>query len=256
MKIERTGILAGGIIIALIAAAGLVYYFFFFERPQPAPETQVAEEPAPEQEDISPEEYVEPIEVDLNQSDELVRDLARGLSSHPSVARWLVTQHLIRKFVAAVDNIAVGDSPRSHIDFFHPRGDFQVVEKDWEAFIDPGGYRRYDVIAESFASLDTKGFVTLYRQLTPAIKQAYRELGYPEADFDGAFHRAINALLEVPVVEERIAVQRDIITYRMLDPELEKLSSSQKHLLRMGPDNVRTIQAKLREIDEGLGYHE
>jgi hypothetical protein len=36
-------------------------------------------------------------------------------------------------------------------------------------------------------------------------------------------------------------------------PELEGLSRAQKHLLRMGPGNVRVIQAKLRELRTALG---
>jgi hypothetical protein len=42
----------------------------------------------------------------------------------------------------------------------------------------------------------------------------------------------------------------------MLDPELESLSDAKKHLLRMGPDNVGAIQAKMREIAIALGFPE
>lgn len=40
----------------------------------------------------------------------------------------------------------------------------------------------------------------------------------------------------------------------LVDPDLENLSLAQKHLLRMGQDNVRTIQAKLREMAQTLGF--
>jgi hypothetical protein len=38
------------------------------------------------------------------------------------------------------------------------------------------------------------------------------------------------------------------IGYAYADPRLEGLSPPQKQLLRMGPENVKAIQAKLREI--------
>jgi hypothetical protein len=102
--------------------------------------------------------------------------------------------------------------------------------------------------------LDTKGCVTLYRKLTPALQEAYQELGYPDAKFDDALRKAVNELLKVPVVEKNIELEKKVITYMMADPELENLSAAQKHLLRMGPDNVRSIQAKLREMSRALGY--
>ena len=36
------------------------------------------------------------------------------------------------------------------------------------------------------------------------------------------------------------------------DPRLENLSTPQKQLLRTGPDNMRRIKAKLREIQDML----
>ena len=66
--------------------------------------------------------------------------------------------------------------------------------------------------------------------------------------------KAISQVLETPVVYDRIYLERDVLTYVMVNPELENLSAAQKHLLRMGPDNIQTIQSKLREISLYLGY--
>ena len=40
---------------------------------------------------------------------------------------------------------------------------------------------------------------------------------------------------------------------RAFHPQLQELSAAQKQLLRMGPQNVRTVQSKLREIATALG---
>ena len=45
-----------------------------------------------------------------------------------------------------------------------------------------------------------------------------------------------------------IALKMSGIVYAYADPRLEGLSPAQKQLLRMGPENVKAIQAKLREI--------
>ncbi len=42
------------------------------------------------------------------------------------------------------------------------------------------------------------------------------------------------------------------VLWEFRDPTLEGLSPPQKHLLRMGPANVRLIQSKIREIQAAL----
>ncbi|UCE42919.1 MAG: DUF3014 domain-containing protein [Candidatus Aminicenantes bacterium] len=258
MEEQKKVIVAGIIFILLIAAAAIIYYFFIYSKPQESEETsQIVQEQPVVEEKIKPEdEKVEPLDVPLNESDDLVRKLAGELSSHPKLALWLMSEELIRKFVAAVDNIANGQSPGPQIDFFKPDADFKVLDEVGEYFIDPESYKRYDLIAEVFASLDSKGSTTLYKQLKPAIQEAYKDLGYPDAEFDNTLKTALMELLKVPVVKQDIRLEKKVVTYTMVDTDLESLSSAQKHLLRMGPDNVRVIQGKLREMAVLLGFME
>jgi hypothetical protein len=56
-------------------------------------------------------------------------------------------------------------------------------------------------------------------------------------------------LLDTPVPSDPIAVVPGKgATYAYKDPALEALAPIQKQLLRMGPDNVRRVQARLRAI--------
>jgi hypothetical protein len=243
------------VVFFAIVAIGIAVYFIFFQgktKEEPAvldvPQVSVPVEEPPEE----VEETFDVIEVELDKSDELIRQLAAGFSSHPSFARWLLTKDIIRKFVAAVDNIAEGQSPSPHIHFFEPRESFRISEKEGVLTVDARSYQRYNVVGAVFDSLDTAGSSRLYRQLKPSIQEAYSELGYPEKNFDRTFASAISVLLKVPVVKN-IALERKVVTYMMVDPKLEKLNPAQKHLLRMGPENVRRIKNKLREIAEALG---
>jgi hypothetical protein len=195
----------------------------------------------------------EPLQLDLDQSDDVVRTRGAELSSHSALIQWLKSQDLIRKFVAAVDNIANGETPRSHIDFFKPSGSFDVVVRDGIVVIDPGSYKRYNLVADVFSSLNTKLTVRLYWQLKPAIEEAYKELGYPNKVFQKTLVMAMAELLKVPVLNQDIEVEKDVVSYKIVDPRLESLNSAQKHLLRMGPENVEIIQSKLRELAKELG---
>ena len=251
MARKKTLILVG---IVILAAAGVaVYYFYLAPRqpegtPVPLPQDQAVAE------HVQPKEEIEPIEVELNESDDLVREMVKRLSSNPELARWLASDNLIRTFVSTVDVIAHGGSPRRLIDFIEIGGDFEVSQTEGKVFINPRSYRRYNRIAEIFASLNTQGCVKLYKQLRLPIEQAYEELGYPEEDFSDTLKKAIQTLLETPIVEDRIYLEKDVVTYAFADPELEKLNPAQKHLLRMGPDNIRAIQTKLQEISQAMGF--
>ena len=258
MEEQKKVIVAGIIFIILIAAAAVIYYFFIYSKPQESVEpAEVAQEQTAEEKIAAPEEEkIEPLDVSLDESDVLVRDLAAALSSHPRLAMWLMSEDLIRNFVAAVDNIANGQSPVPQIEFFKPDGDFKVLEELGEYTVDPESFERYDIVAEVFASLDPEGCVALYKKLIPAIQEAYADLGYPDTDFNDTLKKAIMELLGVPAVDEAIEVEKKVVTYTLVDPDLESLSSAQKHLLRMGPGNVRVVQGQLRMMAQLLGFME
>ena len=246
-------------IIVLIAIAAGVYYFFIYEKPEEILPVEQVQQEQPAQalaEEPLIEEAPELIQVELDESDDTIRNMAEELSSHPETASWLLSKNLIRKFVGAVDNIANGLSPRSQIDFFTLEENFKIIEKDGLYYANPQGYMRYNLVGDVFSSLDSEGWVQLYEQSALLIQEAYTDLGYPEGDFDKTLTAAIVELLKAPVVEGDILLEAKVVSYRMADPELENLSEAQKHLIRMGPENVQEIQAKLREIGLALGIPE
>lgn len=257
---KKNKIILGGIIFIVLIALGVgIYYLFFYEKPKAPPVQEITKaEPAqiPAEKAVVEEKALKPIQVGLNESDDVVRELARALSINPKFASWLMSKGLIRKFTAAVDNIAQGLSPRSQVDFFTPKGGFKVIDKKGISYANPESYGRYNPAADVFASLDAKACVQLYRRLESPVQEAYRELGYPEQKFNETLTQAIMELLKVPVVKGGMPLEAKVISFAIADPKLENLSEAQKHLLRMGPENVQKIQAKLRELASELGIPE
>ncbi len=192
----------------------------------------------------------------LDSSDDLIRKLAKELSSNATLDGWLQSKDLVRRFTAAVDNIASGDSPAKHIDFFKPLGPFAVYKVGGTEYIDPATYERYNQPAAVFISFDPAESVRFYKGLKPLFQEAYKELGYPNRDFDQTLKRAVVELLETPVVEGDVRVQKKVKSYIYADPKLESLSDAQKEFLRMGPANVETVEIKLREMARALGVPE
>jgi hypothetical protein len=191
---------------------------------------------------------VEPSSASLPGSDSRVRELVGRLSVDPELAKWLQEQDLVRRFTAAVSNIADGESPRTVLGFMAPAGGFQVAESGKRMTIAPQSYARYDLVARVFGSIDANGSALVFRELKPLIDQAYSEIAPPGQTFEKTFSRAIQKMLDVPVSPGPVELRPKGALYEYASPELENLSRAQKHLLRMGPDHIRTIQAKLREL--------
>jgi hypothetical protein len=242
----------------LVVVLAIVGYLLLGPEPSPTEEIQLPGEVQQAEPSATPtptlqEQLSERLAgATLKTSDLPVRELAGELSSHPQLVPWLKNEDLLRRFTAAVDNTADGTSPDTHFEFLRPKEPFKVIERDGNIFIDPACYRRYDLVAEVFVSLKTESAIALYRELRPLINEAYREIAPPGKDFQETLLKTIDELLEVPVLDGEIPVEEKVVTYTYADERLEALSKAQRHLLRTGPDNVRMIQAKLRDIKKEL----
>lgn len=259
---ENKKVIQIGVLILLLLAVSLsLYYYLGYKKKHRSPAEEAAASvsiPAPTEGAAAgrgAEAMSLPL-VSLDESDDLMRKIVPELSSHPRLAAWLRTRDIIRKFVAAVDNIAEGQSPRSHVDFFTPAGAFKVRPAYGRTYIGQSSFDRYNPASDVFISLDAKICARFYRAVKPLVQEAYRDLGYPSEDFDNTLWRAIVELLSTPVVEGPIAVERKVSSYAMIDAALEGLSPAQKHFLRMGSENVQVIQAKLRDLASALGFPE
>jgi hypothetical protein len=189
----------------------------------------------------------------LDQSDPVVRELVKQITSHPRIAAWLATGGLIRTFTVAIENVADGATPAGRFGVLRPRSGFEIVARGRDLQIDPRSYERYDDLADAAASIDAAGFARLYATLKPRIEEAYRDLGFPDTPFDRTLERAIVLLLRTPVVDGAARLEPKGIGYGFVDPALEGLTAAQKQLLRTGPRNVRIIQSSLRQIALALG---
>jgi flagellar biosynthesis/type III secretory pathway protein FliH len=103
-----------------------------------------------------------------------------------------------------------------------------------------------------FARVDTKTLVGAYAAHYPLFQQAYRELGYPQGYFNDRLVATIDSLLATPDVPGPIAVVQPKVMFEYARPELEALPAGQKIMLRVGPENARTVKAKLREVRQAL----
>lgn len=245
--------------LAVTAIAVLVLGYFLFLAPEAekkgptVPELQaLAKMPAAGAAGELDEPGIAPLDLDLDKSDDPVRDLVEAAGIPAAMKGWLEHKEIVRTVVAAVDSIARGESPAAQLPFLAPEGKFVVRVQDGTFWLDPQSYRRYDPLVGVFIAIPDKTWIAWYKKLRPTLEKAFRELGYPGVTFAQRVQQAIEQLTQVPLPQKQVALEKKVLSYAFADASLESLNPAQKHLLRLGPDNAARIQKKLLALAAAL----
>lgn len=232
------------VIVALLLVGGVAWHLWQRNSQSAAPASAVTAQNRP------PTTPVGQSMPSIQQADERVRSAAAGLSTSSKFKEWLGVGDLARKFVATVNSIADGASPRAVLAFLAPSVPFKTERHHHRTFIAPASFGRYDEVASVIDSIDAKAAARAYQALHPLLIAAYKEIGKPGTTLDGRLEEAIQRLLTTPALPNRVEVKAASkgIAWEFTDARLEGMSPASKHLLRMGPKNERLIQAKLREF--------
>jgi hypothetical protein len=189
----------------------------------------------------------------LGQMDIFLRTLLGTLSASPELARWLATDDLIRQMAHAIDLVSRGQSPSRDLPVLKPDESIRVTGSSRRLAVAPDSYRRFDGIAAAVASLDPRAVADAYRTIQPRLDEAYRALGRSESSVDQAVRVALQVLIDTPDVTDPIRLVPGAgATYAYADPRLQTLAPAQKQLLRMGPENLTRIKARLQDIKTAI----
>jgi hypothetical protein len=176
----------------------------------------------------------------LNGSDALLRELVGALSRHPLIARLLATDGIVRNTVLAVEQIGAGRTPAVPLKALRPDSRL-AIQGTQSGGVDPRTYARWDAAVTSLGSINPSDAAQLYVNVKPLFDEAYRELGYPEGDFDESMVRAIQVLRETPPISGHPDLVRRPGYYEHTDPALRSLRPVQKQFLLIGPENRERV---------------
>lgn len=185
---------------------------------------------------------------DLLESDEVFRKTLTTLS--PGLAAWLDNDQLIRRYVILVNDFAQGIRVTKHMSFLRPDQLFSVEQGENNVVIAPKSYQRFDRLAQAIQAVNPRVAVAIYQSFRPLLQQVFKEFSYPpDITLETIIQKGAADLLAAPVIEEPIGLVRPSVHYKFADANLEEsLSPLQKQMIRMGPENTRVIQAKVREF--------
>ncbi|MES2885854.1 MAG: DUF3014 domain-containing protein [Pseudomonadota bacterium] len=259
---RRITLMAGGILL-LLAAVGA--YLFW---PAPAPPdatTPVAASPATPEAPASsattaateplPDHYTLPATATpaeaaalpaLAESDGPFSAAMGGLADPALLLRVLVSEQLIRRLVATVDNLPRERLAMNDRAFRRMPDSFMVKSRDGSYALNPANEARYVLPVQLANTAGADNTARLYLRFYPLFDKAYRELGDPDRHFNDRLVQVIDHLLATPEITGPIELVQPKVFYQFADPALESRSAGQKMLIRMGTVNAAQVKAWLR----------
>ena len=185
----------------------------------------------------------------LNDSDDFVLEGLRALQNGVALIRVLADDQLIRSIVVFVDNISRGEFPQTSLPYKRIGQEMSVRNIDENLFVmGANAHDRFNQVIDTFVAVDTDQALILYRTLQPLFQNAYAEIGSRNVNFDDTLRSAINAVLRSPDVEGPYQLVKPSVMFLYADASIENMEEMQKQLIRIGPENIEKLKAKLRQF--------
>jgi hypothetical protein len=271
----------GLIVIILVVLGGIAWYLFGVREPavEEAPAPPIVEQQAapaapaepPSEPVVTAPEPAEPVVETpplpaLADSDPVAIESLSGLVGAEPVAQFVAHEDLVSRIVASVDALSSQQVPAAIKAVEGPGGEFEATADDdpdsvvFDAagdpvpqyVVDPVNYARYTPYVEMLEAAEPEDIAAAYREYSPLFEEAFRQLGYPEGDFDQRLRAVIDELLATPDVTEPPRLIKPEAYYLYADETLESLTAGQKVLIRMGPGNAARVKARLAAIRDAL----
>src|SRR5262249_45683079 len=173
----------------------------------------------------------------LKESDPAILEALGSFLGADAFRRFIVPEDVVRRIVATVDNLPREEYSSRVNPVVIPGGAFRASGSGGNVTIAPANSARYAAHVQLLQSIDAKAAADLYRRFYPLSQEAYVQLGYPNAYFNDRLVEAIDDLLAAPEIPPSTKLVTPHVLYEFADPALEKRSSGQKVLMRMGNDN-------------------
>lgn len=228
---------------------------------EPAPMPIEAEAPAapiaaPPVTEVQPKIPPAPV-VSEETGDQYARESIDAVNGGKALAQFVAGDYVVERAVAIIDALRRGEVPYKLLPVGKPSTTFPISDNGLRVTLDTAGFSRYDGFAQWVGGLNTPALVSLLNDYEMIATQALTRMGVTDFDIRSAVLAATTQILSTPQVSVDAELMRREANWVYMDPELEALSSLQKQVLRMGPENADIVQQKARDIrgallDDGL----
>lgn len=197
-------------------------------------------------------------------SQEDIPQALQELIGSKAVSSFLQVDQFARRVAATVDNLGRPHAPPALWPVHPTPGRFTVdAEPGGSSTIGLDNATRYTPLVLLVETIDVGKAADLYVSLYPLLQREYKELGYPNRQFNDRLLEVIDLLLATPEPEQPAQVElvevkgpvasvRPWVRYEFSDPSLEALASGQKILIRVGIVNERRLKKRLSELRDEI----
>ena len=184
-------------------------------------------------------------------SDEWFRQVVHQLSRDPMLTRLLATRELVRNMALAIVQIGDGRTPAAPLSPLRPPVRLEIAGTT-AGKVDNANFDRWESAVRALLSISPRDAAQVYVNTKQLLDEAYRELGYPDGDFDVAVVKAIRMLNTTPEVPGDLMLLRREGYFEHDNPALRSLPPVQKQLILLGPENRRRILTWLHQVAAAL----
>lgn len=188
----------------------------------------------------------------LENSDAELRAALSQVFGTAPIESMLIPDRIVRRVVVSVISLDGEPVPLRLRPLRHTPGPLLVETRDERILLDPKNAERYRPLIALLQAVDMKSLAALYVRYYPLFQKAYVELGYPDRYFNDRLIEVLDHLLETREVAGPIELVRPKVLYEFADRELEKRSSGEKILIRIGAENAEVVRGKLLEFREAV----
>lgn len=183
----------------------------------------------------------------LEESDSVFRQDVMRLN--PEFFPLVNAQNLLRLWLVSINDLSQNLRPYKHFQHFKLSEPFQVATDESGDYIAEQSFQRYNALVKAVDKVETKEIIGLFKKFRPLLQQVFVDFNYPETDkVEDVINKAASNILQAPILEGKIRVVKSTLRYKFADQNLEALSPVQKQMIRMGPENTRIVQNKLRKL--------
>ncbi|MBT5134830.1 MAG: DUF3014 domain-containing protein [Halieaceae bacterium] len=184
--------------------------------------------------------------------DQYARESIDAVNGGKALAQFVAGDYVVERAVAIIDALRRGEVPYKLLPVGKPSTTFPISDNGLRVTLDTAGFSRYDGFAQWVGGLDTPALISLLNDYERIATQALTRMGVTDFDIRSALLAATTQILSTPQVAVDTELMRREANWVYMDPELEALSSLQKQVLRMGPENADIVQQKARDIRGAL----
>ncbi len=213
------------------------------EQPEMESFTSTITAPPPDQVLDEPPETIDPEALESAQ-DTISPDMPE------MVTNWLNAPSFLQRLVAAIWRVSRGRSPTKVLGFVELNDPFTVTRRGKSLYVDRSSFDRYTPIVDSILAVSPTTAAELYQTLLPQLRARFAQLAADGERFEEVARRAIRSIMTARIPKRPTKVIEVGGTYYYADDGIQALSDVDKHLIRIGPNNLKRLRKWLHAFSK------